>query len=212
MAVPEPKEVEVLIWCGAWKSRVLTGPPILRGILPYTAHSVDILKGTVTILQTSAASAAALAILSFGCANNVTNESSAAAPKNAVDIFDLTDRNGKAYVVTDLHSCAAVDKMPGEKRCDYSLLYFLAGGVHYRFDWATVRSLERDTVASGDVFRLTLETSQTVTGTFDQAPIEGRQPPPIGAADSLSGALVEMGGNTAIFPAAVINSLRRRAK
>jgi hypothetical protein len=157
------------------------------------------------------ASAILLAILSFGCARS-TDDSTAAANKTPPDIFELTDRNGKIYTVTDLHSCAAVDKMPGEKRCDYTFLYFLSGGVHYRLEWGAIRSLERDPAAHDDVFRLTLETGQTITGTFDQAPVEGRQPPPVGPADSFSGVLIEMGNNTAIFPASVINSLRRRAK
>jgi hypothetical protein len=153
-----------------------------------------------------------LTALLCGCGNNAADESKAAANKNPVDTFDLVDRAGKSYVVTDLRSCATIDKLTGEKRCDYTFLYFVSSDVHYRFEWSSIRSLERDAQNPDDAFKVTLETGQVIAGTFDQAPAEGRTPPPIGTANALTGTLVEMGGNTAIFPGSVLSSLRRRHK
>jgi hypothetical protein len=153
-----------------------------------------------------------LAIMLSSCGADTAQEANAAANKPPGDQFELVDRAGKTHVLADLHSCALTDKTTGDQRCDYRLLYLLSGGVHYRFDWDSIRSIERHDKERGDVFRLTLEGGQSVVGTFDLPTSEGKDPRPVSPADSLSAILVEMNGNTAIFPGSVIASLHRRTK
>ena len=120
------------------------------------------------------------------------------------------DRAGKTYVLTDMYTCAPTDKTTGDQRCDYRQFYLLSGGVHYRFDWGSIRSIERQSQSPGNVFKLTLMGGQSMVGTFDQPPSDAKGRP-VGPADSLSASLVEMSGNIAVFPVSVIAGLHRRS-
>jgi len=151
-----------------------------------------------------------LTLLLSGCTSDITERTKADAGKEArAETFELVDRKGNKHLLTDVHSCATIDRETGEKSCDFRYLYLLSDDIHYQFAWTDVRSLQREEKRSGDVFRVTLKGGKSEIGTFDQAPAEGRQPKPVGPSNSLSGRLVEMGGNTAIFPTSVIASLRR---
>jgi hypothetical protein len=113
-------------------------------------------------------------------------------------------------VLTDLYSSAPTDKITGDQRCDYRQFYLFSGGIHCRFDWDSIRSIERQGQGPGDVFKLTLKGGQSMVGTFDQPPSDAKGRP-VGPADSLSASLVEMSDNTAVFPVLVIVALRRRS-
>src|SRR5215469_7846756 len=118
--------------------------------------------------------AAILAITMASCGSDSTREDSAAAGGGPVDQFELADRNGKTYLLTDLYSCAPTDKITGDQRCDYRQFYLLSGGVHYRFDWDSIRSIERQGQGPGDMFKLTLKGGQSMVGTFDQPPSDAK--------------------------------------
>jgi hypothetical protein len=158
---------------------------------------------------------AILAITLASCSSDSAQRTEPPSGGGPVDQFELVDRAGKTYVLTDLYTCAPTDKTTGDQRCDYRQFYLLSGGVHYRFNWESIRSIEREGQGPGDVFKLTLKDGQSMVGTFDQPPFDqpsydgkGR---PVGPADSLSGTLVEMRGNTAVFPVSVIVGLHRRS-
>ena len=150
--------------------------------------------------------AAILAITLASCSSDSPREDSSAA--GPVDQFELIDRTGKTHVLRDLYSCAPTGT--GDRRCDYQQFYLLSGGVHYRFGWYSIRSIERQSQSPGDVFKLTLEGGQSMLGTFDQPPSDAKSRP-AGPANALSASLVEMSGNTAVFPVSVIVGLRRKS-
>ena len=152
--------------------------------------------------------AAILAITLASCSSDSPREDSTGA--GPVDQFELIDRAGKIYVLRDLYSCAPTGNTIGDQRCDYQQFYLLSGGVHYRFGWYSIRSIERQSQSSGDVFKLTLKGGQSMVGTFDQPPSDAKGRP-VGPADSLSASLVEMSGNIAVFPVSVIAGLHRRS-
>jgi hypothetical protein len=154
--------------------------------------------------------AAILAITLASCSSGSPQEDNTGSGAGPADQFELIDRAGKTYVLTDLYSCAPTDNTTGDQRCDYQQFYLLSGGVHYRFGWYGIRSIERQSQSPGDVFKLTLEGGQSMVGTFDQPPSDAKGRP-AGPANALSASLVEMGGNTAVFPVSVIVSLRRRS-
>jgi hypothetical protein len=158
---------------------------------------------------------AILAITLSSCSSDPPPENGAAGGGPA-DQFELTDRAGKTYLLTDLYTCAPTDKT-GDQRCDYRQFYLLSGGVHYRFDWDGIQAIERQSQSPGDVFKLTLKGGQSLVGTFDQPPYDGKGPydgaqgRPVGPANSLSASVVGMSGNTAVFPVSLIGSLHRRS-
>jgi len=154
--------------------------------------------------------AAILAITLASCSSDSPREDSTGAGTGPVDQFELIDRAGKTYVLRDLYSCAPTGNTTGDQRCDYQQFYLLSGGVHYRFGWYSIRSIERQSQSPGDVFKLTLEGGQSMVGTFDQPPSDAKGRP-VGPANALIASLVEMSGNTAVFPVSVIGGLRRKS-
>jgi hypothetical protein len=150
-----------------------------------------------------------VAIIAITLASCGSDPPPRAAPE-PIDQFELVDRAGGTYVLRDLYTCAPTATTTGDHRCDYRQFYLLAYGVHYRFEWDSIRSIERQSQGPGDVFKVTLKSGQSMVGTFDQPPNDekGRA---VGPADSLSATLVEMSGNTAVFPVSVISSLHRRS-
>ena len=135
---------------------------------PLTTGSVTIPAGRPALL------AAILAITLASCSCGSARDESAAPSGGPVDQFELVDRAGKTYVLTDLYTCAPTDKITGDQRCDYRQFYLLSGGVHYRFDWDSIRSIERQGQGPGDRFKLTLKGGQSMVGTFDQPPSDAK--------------------------------------
>jgi hypothetical protein len=160
---------------------------------------------------------AILAITLASCSSDFAGSTASPQGGGHDDQFELVDQAGKTYVLTDLYTCAPTNKTTGDQRCDYRQFYLLSGGVHYRFDWDGIQSIERQSQGRGDVFKLTLKSGQSMVGTFDQPPYDGKAPSdgsqgrPVGPADSLSATLVEMSGNSAVFPVSVIVGLHRRS-
>ena len=121
--------------------------------------------------------AAILAITLASCSSDSPREDSTAA--GPVDQFHaLKTGADKTYVLKGyLYSCAPTGNTTGDQRCDYQQFYLLSGGVHYRFGWNSIRSIERQSQSPGDVFKLTLEGGQSMVGTFDQPPSDGKGRP-----------------------------------
>src|SRR5258707_14596162 len=86
---------------------------------PRRANEKRISDMTTRVRGAQALFSLILAVSLSGCGNDIAERTKAAASKEAREIFELLDRKGKKYLVTDISSCATIDQKSGEKRCGY---------------------------------------------------------------------------------------------